>query len=114
MKVISIHHYTLKPSADADEFEHAIIIAREGGLLELPGLEAFHFLKGIRGERRGSYAAIWIYASQEAWEALWGPVGSPKPKEDYPQNWKVWEDQVLAPFLSEEPDRITYTSYEEF
>ncbi len=45
---------------------------------------------------------------------MWGPVGQPREKQDYPESWKVWEDEVLAPFLSEEPDEIEYTAYEEF
>ncbi len=83
-------------------------------MLRLPGLVRHHFVKGIRGSRRGGYAAIWVYESKEAWEKLWGPVGQPREKQDYPESWKVWEDEVLAPFLSEEPDEIEYTAYEEF
>ncbi len=113
MKIISIHEYVLKPSVNPYRFEGALRKARESGLLDLPGLERFYFLKGIRGHRCGGYTAVWVYASKPAWEALWGPEGSPKTKEDYPENWKIWEDQVIAPFLAQDPDKITFTSYQE-
>ena len=111
-EVISVHEYVLKPEADPAAFEAAIQAARERGLLRLPGLVDYHFLRGIRGTRRDQYTAIWIYESRAAWEALWGPVDAPRSKEDYPESWKIWEDEVLAPFLDQDPDKISYTSYE--
>ena len=110
--VISVHEYVLRPSADEGAFECAIQEAERRGLLELPGLVEHRFLKGIRGARRGCYAAVWIYESKEAWEALWGPVDGPRSKDEYPENWLIWEDGVLAPFLDRDPDKIRYTSYE--
>lgn len=112
-RIISIHEYVLRPGADEGAFEDAFRAARERGLFQLPGLEECLLLRGIRGSRRGRYAAVWVYESREAWEALWGPVDRPTTKADYPESWKVWEDEVLAPFLVEDPDRITFTSYEE-
>lgn len=112
-RVISVHEYTLKPGVNAAEFEAAIQTARARGLLSLPGLEACYLVKGLRGHRQGRYAAIWVYASREAWERLWGPPDQPRPWQDYPANWQVWETQVLAPFLDREPDQITFTAYEE-
>ncbi|NIR47326.1 hypothetical protein GWO43_02475 [candidate division KSB1 bacterium] len=112
-KVITIHEYILKPEADEKQFERAILEARDSGLLKLPGLTAYHFVKGLRGARKGSYTAIWIYESREAWEKVWGKPDNPPSKQDYPENWKIWEDQVLAPFLSQDPDTITFTAYEE-
>ncbi len=112
-KVISIHEYTLKPGVDQAAFEAAIQAARQKGLLSLPGLEACYLVKGLRGQRRGHYAAIWVYASRQAWEELWGAPAQPRPWQDYPPNWKVWETEVLAPFLDRDPDQIIYTAYEE-
>ncbi|MFQ5709327.1 MAG: hypothetical protein ACE5HO_17860 [bacterium] len=112
-KIISIHQYILRPNADESQFEQSLQRARQAGLLALPGLLDFQFVQGIKGARKGQYAAIWIYESREAWEKLWGPPENPRKKRDYPESWKVWEDQVLAPFLEPDPDQIEYTVYEE-
>lgn len=112
-RVISVHEYTLKPGVEKADFELAINKAEEDGLFHLPGLVGYHFVRGKRGARKGQYAAIWIYSSLEAWEALWGPVDKPISSEQYPENWKVWENQVLAQYLEGEPDRLIYTAYEE-
>jgi hypothetical protein len=113
-RITSIHEYHLKPGAEAEQFERAIREARRRRLLKLPGLVEHHFLRRIRGTRGGEYAAVWVYESQAAWEKLWGPVDCLRPKHDYPENWKIWEDEVLAPFLDRDPDRIRFTAYEEF
>lgn len=112
-KVISIHEYVLKPGIDAQQFESAVRTAQGRGLFSLPGLVACHFAKAIKGKRKGDYAAIWIYESREAWEALWGSVDHPWKKHEYPPNWRVWEDEILAALLMHEPDAVTFTSYEE-
>jgi len=112
-KVISIHEYILKPGVSERRFENAILETKKSGLLHLPGLVDYYLVKGIRGFRNGLYAAVWIYESKEAWESLWGPVGKPISKTDYPQNWKVWENEVLFPFLDQDPDEIQFTSYVE-
>ena len=112
-RVVSVHEYRLRASAAEEAFEQAIQEARASDLLRLPGLVACHFIKGIRGNRKGHYAAIWVYESKEAWERLWGPVDRPKQKTEYPANWKRWEEEVLRPFLAEDPDEIKFTSYEE-
>jgi hypothetical protein len=52
-------------------------------------------------------------AGKEAWESLWGPIDKPLSKTDYPQNWKVWENEVLFPFLDQDPDKIKFTSCQE-
>lgn len=111
-KVVSIHEYELKPGVDGKAFEAAVHKAREDGLLKLEGLENFYLLKGIRGDRASKYAAVWVYESLEVWESLWGPVGDAVIKEDYPENWKKWEDEVLAQFLVTDPDEIPFSSYE--
>ena len=112
-KVISIHEYVLKPGVDAHQFERALHIAQERGLFRLPGLAAYHFVKGIKGTRKGHYTAIWIYESRAAWEALWGSVEHPRSKHEYPENWQVWENEILSPLLTRDPDMIMFTSYEE-
>ena len=112
-KVISIHEYILKPGIGAEQIENAVRIAEGRGLFRLPGLVAYHFGQGIRGRREGNYAAIWIYESRMAWEALWGSVAHPRTKAEYPASWQVWEEELLAPLLVQEPDTITFTAYEE-
>ncbi len=111
--IISIHEYELKPGVDEEEFEKAFHSAKEKGLFNLPGLKEYHLIKGIRGDRKNKYAAIWIYESEDAWEKLWGPVGEPKSKDEYPDEWKRWEDEILSEFLITEPDKITFTSYKD-
>src|SRR5215469_4665628 len=103
-KLISIHEYDLKPEVDTADFERAVRDAEGRGLLHLPGLVAHHLVKGVKGERSGAYAAIWVYESQEAWEQIWGPAAHPRRYPQYPANWKVWEREVLAPFLVRDPD----------
>jgi len=110
-KVISVHEYTLKPDVSPEEFELAVQAAEARGILSLPGLIAHHFVKGIRGERQGDYAMIWIYESRAAWERLWGPIDAPCPPEGFPLNWQIWEGKVLRPFLDRHPDRISFTAY---
>ena len=112
-RVISVHEYELHDAADPEAFEAAIRKARAENLLALPGLADYVLLKGIKGARTRRYGAIWIYESRAAWEALWGPPDDPIEKPDYPENWKIWEDEVLAPYLSEDPDTIRFTSYRE-
>jgi hypothetical protein len=62
---------------------------------------------------RGRYAAVWIYESREAWQRLWGTPAEPRRFPDYPENWRIWEEEVLAPLLSEIPDAIAFTAYDE-
>jgi hypothetical protein len=112
-KVISIHEYELKPEARDVDFERAVHDAERRGVLDLPGLVDHHFVKGLKGARRGAYAAIWIFESREAWERLWGTPEAPRPATDYPDNWKIWENVILAPFLTQDPDTIRFTSYQE-
>ena len=110
--MICIHNYTLKAGVSGAEFEARIAEAEARGLLKLPGLVRHHFLRGVKGTRKDSYAAVWVYESREAWEKLWGPADRPLTKAHYPANWIAWEDEVLAPLLDQDPDRIDFTSYE--
>ncbi|MFB0515214.1 MAG: hypothetical protein ACETWG_01255 [Candidatus Neomarinimicrobiota bacterium] len=112
-KVISIHEYVLKPDVTDEQFKHGIEAARERKLFDLPGLEAYYFLKGIRGANAGTFAAIWVYKDRKAWEHLWGSVGRAVPKEGYPSSWQIWEKEILAPLLTCDPDEIRFTSYQE-
>ena len=113
-RVISVHEYILKPEVNERHFENAIIDAKKRGLLNLPGLVDYFLVKGIRGARDAKFAAVWVYESIEAWAKLWGPIDKPIGKEDYPPNWQVWENEVLQPFLEQDPDTIRFTSYREF
>jgi hypothetical protein len=112
-KIISIHEYILKPDVLPQQFEEAVRLAQCRGLLRLPGLIEYRFVRGIKGSHAGQFSAIWIYESRAAWEALWGTVDQPKPKDRYPANWQVWEDEILAPLLAHDPDTITFCTYEE-
>ncbi len=112
-RIISIHEYDVKPGISAEQFEHALRDAEARGLLQLPGLVAHHFVKGAKGVRRGAYAAVWIYESREAWERLWGTPEHPRPPQEYPDTWKAWEEELLAPLLRDHPDRTRFTAYEE-
>ena len=112
--VISIHEYQLKKGVSAEQFEQAVANARGRELFKLPGLSEHHFLKRIRGTRNTHYAAIWLYADRNSWEKLWGKVENPTPKENYPEKWKIWEDEILAPLLGHDPDHIDYAAYDAF
>ena len=112
-KIVSVHEYVLRSGVAASEFEAAIRDAGRRRTLELAGLEQAYLLKGLRGRRRGEYAAVWVYQSLGAWEDLWGPVEQPHGRDRYPRNWRIWEDEVLEPYLAEEPDKIAYTAYTE-
>ena len=110
--ITSIHEYELAADTTASGFEKAIQDAESRGLFELPGLIGYEFLRGVKGERTDQYTAIWRYESQTAWRELWGPIDDPLPKSEYPDKWNVWEDKLLAPLLAEDPDEISFTSYE--
>jgi len=113
-KVLSIHEYSLKKGVKSKTFENAVKRARRRGLFNLPGLERYHFMRRLRGKSEPDYAAVWIYRSREAWAALWGDVSNPCSKESYPANWQIWEQEILAPLLDRDPDRIDYAAYQEF
>jgi heme-degrading monooxygenase HmoA len=112
-RVVSIHEYELKPGINVEQFEQVLRDAEARGLLQLPGLVAHYLVKGTKGVRRGAYAAVWIYESREAWEHLWGTPEHPRLPQDYPDTWRVWEQDLLAPFLRDNPDAISFTAYEE-
>jgi hypothetical protein len=111
-RIVSVHEYVLKPTVDEKSFDKAIQEAEKRGLFKLPGLLGYHILKGIKGSRRGCYAAIWVYKDRQAWERLWGSPEYPRERSDYPENWQVWEE-ILSSFLTDDPDEIQFTAYEE-
>ena len=113
-RVISIHEYRLKSHVSEEQFEATVQMARELDLFNVPGLIEFHFLKRIRGTRQVEFIAVWIYENREAWEKLWGKADNPIEKADYPEKWKIWENELLASLLTQDPDRIDYAAYEEF
>lgn len=109
--IVSIHHYTLKAGVSDRRFEMGVDAAVQRELFVLPGLTNYYFLKGLKGSRKGGYSAVWIYQNRTAWEALWGPAEAPYGKDRYPDRWVAWEDEILAPLLDQDPDRIDFTSY---
>ena len=111
-RVISVHEYILKPTVDEKSFDRAIQEAEKRDLFRFPGLLGYHMLKGIKGSRKGYYAAIWVYEDRQAWERLWGSPEHPKQRKDYPENWRVWEE-ILSSFLIHDPYEIQFTAYEE-
>ena len=113
-RIISVHEYKLKSSISGEQFELAIRNAQEHGLFNLPGLLGYHFLKRIRGTRQTDYTSVWIYQDKDSWVKLWGEPDNPVEQENYPKKWKIWENEILAPLLTQDPDRIYYASYEEF
>lgn len=112
-KVISVHEYVLKPTVDDRSFMKAIREAEMSGLFQLPGLFGYHMVKGIKGSRRGCYAAIWVYEDRQSWESLWGSPEHPKDVNDYPEKWQTWEE-ILSEYLLDDPDKIQFTVYEEW
>lgn len=97
-RVVSLHQYVLREGHGPAALREAAIRADRHGLFELPRLEDYLFVEGIKDDRRGRCAALWIYALEEAWKRLWGPSEEPKPK--YPENWITSEDELLAPILA--------------
>lgn len=112
-RVFSVHEYELRPEVDPELFEDTVGRAEAEGLFNLPGLVEYVFLRGIKGERRDRYTAIWVYEDRTAWERLWGSPGKPKRADQYPEAWQRWEQDFLAPHLQTKPDDLSFTSYEE-
>lgn len=110
--IISVHHYELAETVTDEEFQDVIQEAEQRELFTLPGLVEYQFLRGIKGVRKKGYTALWMYESRQAWRNLWGSVDDPVPKNEYPSKWNIWEDELLAPLLTQGPDKIDYTTYE--
>ena len=110
--IVSVHHYELAESVTETEFHDTVREAERRGLFDLPGLVEYRFLRGIKGTRKDGYTALWTYENRQAWQDLWGSSKDPVPQDDYPDQWKQWEEEFLAPLISGDPDDIDYTSYE--
>ena len=111
--IVSVHHYELAPTATGSAFRDAVAEAVDRGLFaSIPGLVEYRIGRGIKGDRTGEFAAVWVYESREAWTELWGPVDDPVPTVEYPDAWRTWEDELLDPLLATDPDDIEYTTYE--
>lgn len=52
------------------------------------------------------------YSSNYVIPSLLNPSDDPVLKDEYPSKWTSWEDELLAPLLSEDPGDIDYVSYE--
>jgi hypothetical protein len=112
-RVISLHEYELRAGVDGRAFEAALQTAEGRELFRIPGLQEHLFLRGVKGARRGAYAALWIYHSRAAWEKLWGPPEDPRPRSRDPAGWRAWEDEILKRFLVAAPEQVHFTAYEE-
>ena len=112
-RVISVHEYELPRGVEGAEFAAAIAAARARGLFQVPGLMAVRFARTLRTRRRQTYAAMWVYDSREAWDALWQASGQPDPEDARTGAWPEWESDILARILDREPNTISYTAYEE-
>jgi hypothetical protein len=40
-------------------------------------------------------------------------VEQPRAPREYPEKWRIWEEELMAPILSSHPDAIKFTTYEE-
>ena len=108
MRIFGIHEYELREGRDNRHFESVMKSALMSPKLDIPGLESRHFLKGYKAQRKGSYAALWIFKSQEALEELFGTEGNPKRG---PPNFMNFEDIVLNKFLDRPANKILFTDY---
>lgn len=111
-RIFSVHEYEFEPHVTDEDVFAALREAEARGCFDIPGLVDYRFGKGIRGTRNDQFVAIWVWADYERWADLWGPVDDPVSKDEYPEPWLVWEDEILDPLLATDPDRISYTAYE--
>ena len=112
-RVISIHEYDLKPGVDLAALRARYPRRGAARPFRPRGPRRASFLRGIKGARRDAYSAVWVFESREVWEKLWGTPEAPRPPAEYPKEWAVWENDILAPFLVRHPDTTRFTSYEE-
>ena len=110
--IVSAHEYELAAGVEGEELEAAFREADERGLFDIQGLDDYCLLRGIKGDRRAEYVALWFWESRAAWEDLWGPVDDPVEPDGYPDQWKTWEGELLEPLLATNPDDVGFTSYE--
>jgi len=111
-RIVSLHVYKLKAKTEPKAFEQRVGDYLYRSFRGLRGLTSSHFVKGIRGLYKGRYATLWVYENRDSWERLWGPLERPRQQAYYPKEWKRWES-FLEPFLQQDPDKITFTAFEE-
>jgi len=114
VRVFSVHEYVLKRGVEADAFERAVDDAASRGCFDLPGLIDYRFVRKLRGSRPAHYAVLWTYQSRAAWAALWGEPGHAKSRDQFPPQWKTWEDEILAPLIDRDPRFVEYAAYQEY
>jgi hypothetical protein len=103
--IYAIHEHELKP--DADEVAYERDVAAALAQMKVPGLLHAHHLKGVRGERSGKYAVLWVFANEAALVENFGPPDNRK----WPADWLHYENVILARYLDRHPDTIDYTDY---
>lgn len=104
-RIYAIHEYELKRGVMSNEFESAIV--NKLANLHMTGLVSKHLLRGYKGERKGKYAVLWIFESQEALEKLFGTETRPLPE---PPDFVGYEN-FIAKYIDREPMQITFTDY---
>ncbi|MFP3855075.1 MAG: hypothetical protein ACLFWD_12365 [Anaerolineales bacterium] len=109
--MFSLHYYRLKEGVSRQSLAAAFAQAKEEGLFELPGLQEAYLLWGRKGREADQPAALWVYESYGAWEALWGPPEDPIGQDEYPSRWVRWERELLEPLLVGDPDKVPLTSF---
>ncbi len=107
-RIFAIHEYELRHDTDSQEFESVLKNTLLSKVLDMPGLESRHLLKGYKGKRKSKYSVLWIFKSQEALEELFGIEEKPKRG---PVNFVNFEDDILSKFLDRPADKIVFTDY---
>ena len=107
-RIFAIHEYELMNDVVPQEFELVMKNTLMSAELDMPGLESRHLLKGYKAERKGKYAVLWIFKSQQALEELFGTEHQPKRG---PSNFVNYDDKVLSKFLRRPADKILFTDY---
>ena len=110
-RVISVHEYELKP-ASRKPLSSAPCMTPNAAVSSTSRAHRPPFPSRPEGSTARAYTAIWIFESREAWERLWGTVEAPRPPSEYPELENLG-DRILASFLTQDPDTIRFTSYEE-
>jgi hypothetical protein len=105
-KVYAIHEHNLRSSVDKSAYETQVGEAIKN--LRVPGLLHAYHLKSFKGKREGFYAVLWIFESEDAIVQNFGTPENPK----WPADWLHYENDVLAQFIDEHPDKIDFSDYE--
>lgn len=105
VRIIAIHEYELREGINHEEFER--MLKEKLKDLNMEGLISKHTLKGYKGERKGKYAVLWIFESQEMLEKLFGTENEPLKG---PPSFMAYEN-FLRKYIERDPTQITYTDY---